>query len=186
MANEIQTRTMTQQERDAVANRLSESYRLLLDTVATLTPEQWNFKPSLEQWSIAECVEHLAVSEAAALGRYQRMLAAPAAPGKESALTDEQLAEKVADRSQKFKAPDVIAPSRRWSDPKEALKQFKDCRDQGLAQLKDAGANLRSYFSAHPAFGDLDGLQWMGLRAGHTERHTAQIKAIQASPEYPH
>jgi len=185
MANEMQTRTMTQQERDAARNRLSDSYRLLLDTVARLTPEQWNFKPGPDQWSIAECVEHLAVSEAAGLARYQRMLAAASVPGKESVLTDEQLAAKVADRSQKFKAPDIIAPSHRWSDPLEALKQLKDCRDQGLAQLQSAGDDLRSYFSTHPAFGDLDGLQWMGLRAAHTERHTAQIKAIQACPEYP-
>ncbi len=185
MANEIPTRTMTQQERDAAASRLSESYRLLLDTVARLTPEQWNFKPGPDQWSIAECVEHLAVSEDAGLARYQRMLAASAAAGKASALTDEQLAAKVADRSQKFKAPDIVAPSHRWSDPLEALQQLKECRDQGLAQLQAAGDDLRSYFSTHPAFGDLDGLQWMGLRAGHTERHTAQIKAIQACTEYP-
>lgn len=185
MASETQARPLTQHERDAAANRLSTSYQFLLDTVAGLTPEQWNFKPAPDQWSIAECVEHLAISETAGLARYQRMLAAPAAPGKNSALTDEQIAGKVVDRTQKFNAPEMIAPSHRWSDPLEAIQQLKESRNQSIAQIRAAGDDLRSYFSTHPAFGDLDALQWMVLRAGHTERHTAQIKAIQASPDFP-
>jgi hypothetical protein len=67
----------------------------------------------------------------------------------------------------------------------EAIRQLKQSRDQSIAQIRGAGDDLRSYFSTHPAFGDLDAFQWMVLRAGHTERHTAQIKAIQASPQFP-
>jgi hypothetical protein len=183
MSSETQVRALTQQDRDDAENRLSVSHKSLLDAVSGLTPEQWHFKPAPDQWSIAECVEHLAVSESAMLAR--GMLAKPGIPGKESALTDQQLSGRAADRTAKFKAPEMLAPTQRWADPSDALKQLKECRDQGIAQIRSANDDLRAYFSAHPAFGDLDAFQWICLRASHTERHTSQIKAILAHPAFP-
>jgi hypothetical protein len=185
MAGETPIRRLTQQDRDDAENRLSASYQSLFDAVSGLTPEQWHFKPAPHQWSIAECVEHLAVSESVMLARDQRMLVKPALPGKESALTDQQLSGRAADLTAKLQAPEMLAPTGRWSNPRDALKQLKECRDQGIAQARGASDDLRAYFSKHPAFGDLDGFQWLCLRAGHTERHTLQIKAIQTIPAFP-
>lgn len=178
-------RTVTQQNRDDAANRLRASYQLLVDTVTGLTPEQWNFKETPEHWSIAECVEHVATTEGALLSLHQRMLAAPADPSKLPACDDEQLTEKANDRTNKFKAPERLAPARRWADPLDALKKLKEIRDQSIAEAQGAGDELRNYFAPHPVFGDLDAFQWICLRAGHTERHTAQIKAAMSNPAFP-
>jgi DinB superfamily len=185
MTNQAAVRPLTPVERDNAAKELSASYQALLETVQCLTPDQWNFRTAPMQWCIADCVEHLAVSEAAGLARYERMLAAGATPGKTSPFTDEQLGERVADRTEKFTAPEVIAPARRWSDPIEALNQLKENRDKSIAQIQNSRDDLRAYFSAHLVFGDLDAFQWARLRAAHTARHTAQIREIMSHPAYP-
>ena len=185
MASAGQARIVTREDRDDAVNRLTASYQLLLDAVSGLTPEQWNFKSAPDQWSIAECVEHIATTEAGLLALHDRLLAMPIDTAKSAACTDQQLSEKANDRSNKFNAPERFHPTRRWSDPKDALKQLKEIRDQGIAQVNSATDDLRIRFAPHPVFGDLDAFQWICLRGGHTERHTLQIKAIQSNPAFP-
>jgi hypothetical protein len=185
MTSEAQARTLTARERDDAANRLSASCQLLVDTVSGLTAEQWNFKLTPEHWSISECVEHLTISEAAGLARFERLLGAAATPGKASALTDEEIAGKVTDRSTRLKAPETLAPTQRSGNPMDALRKFKEFREQSIAQARATSDDLRAYLMPHPAFGDLDGFQWLCLRAGHTERHTLQIKEVLGNPAFP-
>ena len=185
MASQAQARVVTQKDRDDAVNRLAASYQMLLDAVSGLTAEQWNFKSAPDQWSIAECVEHIATTEGGLLALHQRMMAAPVDATKSAACTDAQLSEKANDRSNKFNAPERFHPSSRWSDPMEALKHLKEIRDQGIAQASGATDDLRTRFAPHPVFGELDAFQWICLRGGHTERHTLQIKAIQSNPAFP-
>src|SRR5258708_13503571 len=59
----ISAETLTQTERDFAMSQLHASRKLFLDSIAGLTPEQLNFKAGPNRWSIAECSEHIAVSE---------------------------------------------------------------------------------------------------------------------------
>src|SRR6202011_1383100 len=54
---------LTQGERDFAMSSMQATRKLFLDSVAGLSAAQWNFKAAPERWSIAECAEHIALSE---------------------------------------------------------------------------------------------------------------------------
>ncbi len=180
--------SLSQHDRDYAVSQMHVTRKLFLDSVAGLTPEQWNFKPAPERWSIAECAEHIAISEdfISALVRDQ-IMKTPAAPEKrqEVKMTDEQIATMVADRSTKFKAPEPIVPKKRWPDPADAVAHFKESRDRNIVYLNTTDDDLRNHFMPHPAAGMLDAYGWMLLMSGHTERHTLQLLEVKADPKYP-
>ena len=57
------TPTLTQADRDKGIAELEGSRQAFLDATKGLTPAQWNFKAGPDRWSIAECAEHIALSE---------------------------------------------------------------------------------------------------------------------------
>src|ERR1700681_3594691 len=119
----LPAQTLTQHERDFAMSHLHASRKVFLDSVAGLTPEQWNFKAAPDRWSIAECAEHIAVSDDFISGIVRdQVMKGPATPEKREQVRakDEDLPKLVADRSQKFKAPEPIAPKKRWPDPQDA------------------------------------------------------------------
>jgi hypothetical protein len=177
---------LTQHERDYALSNLHASRKLFLDSVAGLTPEQWNFKAGPDRWSIAECTEHIAVSEDFISGMIRnQMLKAPPTPDQKSAVTDEIIVEKTVDRSKKFTAPEPIAPTHRWTDPAEAVAHFKESREKNIVFINNTTDEFRQHFFKHPAFGVLDAYQWFLLLSSHTERHTLQILEVKADPNFP-
>jgi hypothetical protein len=43
-----------------------------------------------------------------------------------------------------------------------------------MTYLQTTNDDLRDHFFDHPAFGPLDGYQWLVLISGHSARHTAR------------
>jgi hypothetical protein len=73
--------TLTTDERDRAVAELEGSRRVFLEATAGLSPEQWNFKSAPERWSVAECAEHIALSESFIFGLVsERILKMPATP----------------------------------------------------------------------------------------------------------
>lgn len=178
---------LTQHDRDFAISSMQATRKLFLDSVANLTPEQWAFKAGPDRWSIAECAEHIAISEEFISGIARNLLKTPSTPEKRTSVkvTDEQIVKMVPDRTTKFKAPEPIAPANRWPDPKDAVSHFKEVRDKNIAYIESTQDSLRDHFMAHPAFGLLDAYQWMLLLSAHTERHTMQILDVKADPKFP-
>jgi len=54
---------MTDSEREFATKQLLEGRDAVLRAIAGLAEDQLHFKPRAEDWSIADCVEHLAVTE---------------------------------------------------------------------------------------------------------------------------
>src|SRR6267378_2316111 len=54
---------LEQGERDRAMSHLHATRKAFLDSVAGLSEAQWNFKAGPDRWSIAECAEHIALSE---------------------------------------------------------------------------------------------------------------------------
>ncbi len=65
---------ITKIERQKAVDHLKSSQTDLMKTVKGLSEDQLNFKSSEESWSIAECMEHLAISETALFGLAQQSL----------------------------------------------------------------------------------------------------------------
>ena len=49
--------------REKLIAHLEKTWKTLEEETKDLTPEQWNFKPAPDRWSVAECAEHIAVTE---------------------------------------------------------------------------------------------------------------------------
>src|SRR5260370_27989119 len=98
------TQTLTQAERDQAVAELEGSKKAFLDATKGLSPAQWNFKPAPERWSVAECSEHIALSEGFIFGIVsEKIMKAPANPEKREAAKgkDELILKIVHDRSHK-------------------------------------------------------------------------------------
>ena len=176
---------LEQGERDRAMSHLHATRKVFLDSIAGLSDAQWNFKPAADRWSIAECSEHIAVSDDSLFDLMRQTLKSPAALEKKSAVKDEFILQVVPDRSVKAKAPEFLQPKRRWPDRETLIAHFKQSRDRNIAYIQTTEDDLRSHFMDHPLLKTIDAYQVMLLLSAHCERHTAQIEEVKADPHYP-
>jgi DinB family protein len=185
------TQTLTQAERDHAVAELEGSKKAFLDVTKGLSPAQWNFKPAPDRWSVAECSEHIALSEGFIFGLVsEKIMKAPANPEKRDAAKgkDELIVKMMQDRTHKATAPEPIDPSKHGPmPPEESVKLFLDGRARDIEYVKTTQEDLRDHLFDHPvpAIGTLDGYQWIMLISGHTRRHTLQILEVRADPNFP-
>ena len=185
------TQTLTQEERDRAVAELEGSKKAFLDATKGLSAAQWSFKAAPERWSVAECSEHIALSEGFIFGLVsERIMKAPANPEKRDAAKgkDELIVKMLQDRSHKATAPEPIDPAKHGAmAPEESVKLFLDNRAHTIEYMKTTQEDLRDHLFDHPvpAIGTLDGYQWILLISGHTRRHTLQILEVKADPNFP-
>ncbi len=182
----VTAQELTQEERAAGINELSATHQYLMATLKHLTPDQLNYKSTPESWSIAECLEHIAISEETLPQMLQEMLKSPPNPAsrKEINLSDEKILEMMVDRSQKLKTQEAFTPSGKYGSFEATLKAFTTKRSENMVFLKNTKEDLRNRVRELP-FGKMDGYQVLLFMSGHTERHIKQMEEIKASPGFP-
>lgn len=183
------TDTLSKDERDKAIAELEGSKRMFLDATKGLSEAQWNFKSAPDRWSIAECADHIALSEAFIFARVGDVMKSPLTPEKRSATAgkDDKLVVMLQDRSFKAKAPEPLDPTKTPMAPEESIKKFLEARGKTEDFIKTTQENLRDHMFDHPvpAIGTLDAYQWVLLISGHTRRHTLQILEVKADPNFP-
>ncbi|HEV2960889.1 MAG TPA: DinB family protein [Candidatus Angelobacter sp.] len=182
--------TLTKADRDKGVAELEGSRQAFLDATKGLSPAQWNFKAGPDRWSIAECAEHIALSEEFIFGVVtKQVMSSPATPEKRDAVKgkDEAIVKMLQDRSHKATAPEPIDPAKHKLSAEEAVKQFLASRARTIDYIKTTQDDLRDHFFDHPvpAIGTLDAYQWIMLISGHSRRHTLQILEVKADPNFP-
>lgn len=176
---------LTSAEREALLAHLDRTNALLSEAVNGLSPEQWNYKPAPDRWSIAENVEHLVLSEALLRGiTEQAMQEEASAERLANARKEEKLMALVVDRSNRVKTFEPLEPAGRWPSQAEALAKFQSER-AATRTLADKGGDLRAYVGEHPLVQDLDAYGFLMFTSGHTERHVLQIEEVKSSEGYP-
>lgn len=182
--------TLSKADRDKAVAEFKGSQKAFRDATKGLSAAQWNFKAAPERWSVAECAQHIAMSENFIFGLIkERVLTLPLAPEKRDSVKgkDELILQILQDRSHKATAPEPIDPTKKPMTPEESLKLFKESRATTLGYIKTTKDDLRDHIMDHPApaIGALDGYQWLLLISGHTRRHVAQILEVKADPNFP-
>ena len=180
--------TLSQKEREEGVAELEGSRKAFLDATNGLFEAQWNFKPGPDRWSIAECAEHIGVTEAFILNLItEQALKGPAEPEKRAQVQgkDATIMPMALDRSAKFKAPEVIQPRRRWATSGEITKNVLDNRARTIEFVSTTQEDLRDHFMDHPVFKTLDTYQWILLTSAHMRRHTLQILEVKGDPNFP-
>jgi len=179
--------TLDKASRKVLLDNLQETSSKFLDSVKGLSPEQWNYKPAPDRWSVAECAEHIALAEDFLRDMVEsKILAAPATPEKiaERKAIDDKILPMITNRTQKAKAPEPLIPSKKFATPAATVAHFKEARAKTVALAKKRD-DLREHAAPHPVFKELDAYQWLLFTSGHTARHTAQILEVKADAGFP-
>lgn len=177
---------LTDAERLVAMTELTTTHDRLLKTIDGLSTEQLNFKASPESWSIAECTEHLAISETNIYGMLEKALKTPADPSRraEVKMTDEQILAMIADRSNKVKTSKPFEPTGKYGSHAATVKAFKTSRVDHIKYVATTEADLRNHYTELPV-GTIDAYQVLLFISAHTERHILQIEEVVADANFP-
>lgn len=172
-------------KKDAI-NYFKETQRDLTKEVAGLSEAQLTWKAADSVWSVADCIEHIAISEKNIFDWAMATLKEPANAAKRSELKLDDAAVKkmLSDRSQKMKAPETFKPTGQFGNSAGSMKAFNERREALISYMKNTQDDLRNHF-ATTAMGLLDTYQVFILLSAHTKRHTLQIAEIKTMPGFP-
>ncbi len=128
-----------------------------------LTREQWSHRPDGEEWSLAETVEHVVLTNEATLGllgrplfsmpRPESMFRGPAPPG-------------------------LAEPKGRYESSQRGIEALTATRDAIVERVIAEEGRLRDFALPHPVFGPFDGVQWVLFVAAHTDNHIPQLRRL--------
>ncbi len=178
--------TLTDEERSKAMEHLKTTNAELLKTVKGLSEAQLNYKPTEDAWSIANCVEHIAISENNIFGIVQMTLQNDPDPSlrSEVKMSDDQVIGLIQSREQKIKTRPEFEPTGKFGDYKGSLSEFKNKRKENMKFVKSSQDDLRNRYFDFP-FGKVDAYQVVLFMSGHTKRHTDQIKEVMADAGFP-
>lgn len=174
---------------DYLLGHFEKTASIFQNEVEGLSEAQWRFKPAPDRWSVAECAQHIVLSEDFLRELIaDKVLGAPAAPadaGGKLRGTDDDVLGMVVDRSFRAKAPEPLQPAPAAGEPADLVREFAARRAKTVALVRDSAARLRSHRMDHPIGKSLDAFQWLLFLSGHTERHVLQIREVKAHPDFP-
>ncbi len=157
----------------------------LLEAVDSIPEPLREARPTIDEWSAAEVLEHLARVErgiaklvALKVGEMQAQ-ADPPREASDMPAVDLSKFDLLADRiARKLVAPERVQPSGEYSES-SARAALAETRGILLDQLHAAdGLALSTAAHAHPYFGELNLYEWVYFVGGHERRHTQQVREI--------
>lgn len=187
LAGTINHYVVSRDERKYAIGLMKETQKDVLKLVKGLTPEQFNYKPAADKWSIKECVYHIASAEKGLWTYFENSVKAAANPEKraEIKVTDDAFVAMIKDRSKKADAPETMRPEKTgYKTIKEALADFKKNRLEHIKYMKNTTEDLRNHIVQAP-MGWIDCYQLYLMIAAHSNRHAQQIEEIIKSPGFP-
>lgn len=177
---------LTDEERENAVTKLTETQEYMMTTLDGLSEAQLNYKSSPESWSIAECVEHLTISENA----FSEMLKSTleTAPDESMranvSMSDDEIYAMISSREKKVQTSEAFVPSGKYGSYEETLTNLTAKRMEHIEFLQTSEDDFRNHFKEMP-FGTIDGYQIVLFMAGHTERHVKQMEEIKADESFP-
>ncbi len=182
----LSTEALTEAERTVAVNLLQKTKTDLLASVQGLSATQLSWKADSTRWSVAQCIEHIALAEIGIFQLQQGAMNVPADPARraEVKLTDQQVVQFLTNRSGKAEAPAVIRPTGRFPSVAASLRAYGQQRDKTIAYVQTTPDDLRNHYWKH-FIGVVDAYQTILLLAAHSERHRLQIEEVKATPGFP-
>lgn len=177
---------LTDSEREYAIKHLVQSKMKIEKTIDGLSEAQLNYKSSEDSWSIADCIEHLAISETGLFGIVEASLQNQPDPSlrSEVKMSDDQIIGFIEDRSTKVKTQAPFEPSDKFGSFEGSLKAFNDKRGANIDYLRTTADDLRNRYYDFP-FGKVDSYQVLLFISGHSVRHLKQIEEVMANEAFP-
>ena len=165
------------------------------DLVQGLTEEQLNWKPDATQWSVAQCLEHLAVTSKQFNGYFKQLIEGArlkwptngAIPYRPSLVGGWLIKQVVPETTRKVPAPKVFKPSDS-SSIHDALGLFLKQQEEFVRFVRESEgvdynrARLRSPVTPLMRYSLADAFV---VTIVHGYRHLAQANRVKAMPNFP-
>lgn len=183
----LENQPLKNEELAFLNNYFEETFQHLKDNVSNLNQEQLQFKPSEDQWSVSQCLEHITLTEEMIFGSIEEYLQnSPRAEDRGNIkLSDQEILNFLTDRTEKFKASEDLTPIGKYTDVEVALNDLKNQREALHKLLENTSIDdLRNRVNESP-FGPIDVYQSILFMGAHTARHTLQIEEIKSNPNFP-
>ncbi|WP_226584788.1 DinB family protein [Halobacillus litoralis] len=156
---------------------LEEKRKQLLDFVNEVPEEEAARKPQKDQWSILEVLEHLYLMEQLIV--YQINQAIKQGDVQQ---TTEKPIHRSTNRDYKVEAPEVVRPKGEFQSIEGAKQGLEKTREATLFLIHNKDEEtLKNRTFPHPAFGEMNLMQWIEFIGWHELRHLDQIKATKAA-----
>ena len=160
---------------NSVNENLYETRNNLVMEITTLNYTQFNSRPGMNMWSIAQVCHHLVLVEQVTIKAIAWGLKSGDHTQKER-----KNVHLILDRTKKFKAPEMVEPDVEPFEVQSIIDLLNDSREKLLTFLRtieDQSILVEKSFK-HPALGELPLDQWIEQIYLHEQRHIEQIKEI--------
>jgi len=159
-----------------VNDNLYETRNNLVKEITLLSNAQFNSKPDMDNWSIAQVCHHLVLVEEASIKAIAWGL-------KEIDLTQKERKNVqliLLDRTKKIKAPKIVEPDVEPFEVQQLIDLLNASRKKLMTFLNtiEDQSILAEKSVKHPALGELPLDQWIEQIYLHEQRHIEQIKEI--------
>jgi uncharacterized damage-inducible protein DinB len=177
---------LSEADRAKLVRDLEGSRQKFLDAIADVTTEaQWSYKPAPDRWSVAECAAHIVAAEEFFRQSVRDAMKSPPLPTEQqSDARDSTISAMVRNRSNRFQAPAQLEPAGKVMPKAQTIAAFEATRAETLQYVRTTQDALREHGTGVPP-NTMTAYQGILMLSGHTERHTAQLLEVKASPGYP-
>jgi hypothetical protein len=160
---------------NVVNDHLYETRKTLVKEITSLDYTQFNDRPGVNIWSIAQVCHHLVLVEQVTIKAIGWRL-----KNGDKTQTERKNVQLVLDRTIKFKAPEMVEPDEGPFEIQSIIDLLNDSRKNLLTFLNtiEDKSILEEKSFMHPALGELPLDQWIEQVYMHEQRHIEQIKEI--------
>jgi DinB superfamily len=160
-----------------ILDKLARAQSRLLRTADSVSPDQWQTRPTRGGWSAAEVIAHLIMVERAVLGSADRVM--QDAPRHFPLLKRFHLPLALVEaRLIRRKTPIPLNPEL-VREKETMLAELRDVRERTLAFVDETkGRDLSKYRWRHVFLGTLNIYDWLQMVACHELRHEKQMREI--------
>jgi hypothetical protein len=155
---------ITEGEREFAINHLSRTGSRFIEVVRSVPQDLWNHRPGKGQWTVAECAEHIQLTEAYFfMPTLDTILAeAPDASRQEQASgKDEFCIRFMENRSEKISGQPWEEAADKQIDRDALLSSFMEHRQRNIDWLRNTDAPLRLHYTFFPVVETLDAYQFI-------------------------
>jgi uncharacterized damage-inducible protein DinB len=172
-----------------VFDSIEQTRSSIYNHVQGLSEEQGRFRPTDDQWSVAEIAEHLSLTESRLLQLLQYLVEqnepTAARVDDNTAIGPISLESFAAQLPAKIKAAEIVQPNGNLS-LEEAIQNLRQTRE-GLIALRSRlqSRDFTPVLYSRESFGPFTPYQLVAFIGFHEQRHLNQIAALVASESFP-
>ena len=168
---------MGETEKQEILRILQEGSDTLAEALAGVDDALARSKPAPDCWSILECVEHLALTEAGLLSRLRAAQACD--ESHEDRAREAKFHSLALNRARRIEAPEIVRPSTCSATLARTVENFHAVRAETVSFIEEFPGELRRALTTHPLITKpVNCYEMLLLMALHPHRHALQIVEI--------